>query len=296
MAVRHRTIQKRCVSFAGWTFLCLFLLAVTPFANAQESPVDTAGANLARAILHKKQHSVAVLDFSGPGPKVSLLGQQLADSLTVAIAKAGGKLRVEDRGQVSTVRNADSYAPEIVLDAPSALLFAHDLNVQAVVTGDLELGQNGILVLELKAYRVSSGSGIVGVKVTMPVTPDMARLMAKSASSRSDSLVDFTEKPSPEKSGYKSPQCRYCPRADYTAEALAKQTQGTVVLIATIGLDGRPTDITVAKALPNGLTTSSIGALKTWRLTPAYGPDGKSVPCRDRIEMSFEVSTEVVKP
>ena len=267
----------------------MLLLAASPFANAQESLVDTAASDLARAIIHKRQHSVAVLDFSGPGQRLNALGQQLADDVSGAIAKDGKHLRVQDRSEITAARERDSYAPEMVLDPPTALLFAHDLGVQAVVIGDLSLAPGGVLVLELKAYRVSSGSGIVGLRVTMPITPDIARLMAKSASSRSNSLVDFTQKPSPEESGYKPPQCKYCPRADYTADALAKQTQGTVVLIVTIGLDGRVTDIAVAKALPDGLTMSSVEAVRTWRLRPAYGPDGKFVPCRDRIEMTFQV-------
>jgi TonB family protein len=294
--VRHRASQKTCVPFASWILLCFFLFAAAPFAKAEDSAVDTAATELAGAIFHKKQHSVAVLDFSGPGPKVTALGVHLADSISAAIGNAGEHLRVENRSQIAAIREQDSYAPEIVLDGPSALLLAHDLNVQAVVTGEMDLTQDGTLVLELKAYQVSNGNGIVGVKITMPVTSDMQRLMATSASARPDSLIDFTKKPSPAESGYKPPQCFYCPKADYTPEALKKQIRGVVILTATVGLDGRVTDIAVVKALPDGLTTNSIEALKTWRLTPAYGPDGKLAPCREVIEMSFEASVEVVKP
>lgn len=279
-----------------FVLLCFVLLAVTPLANAQESGIDTAGVDLARAIAHQKQHSVAVLDFSGPGQKVTALGAQLADQLSVAIANADKHLHVKDRGQVTAIRDQNSYAPEIVLDPPTALLFAHDLAVQAVVTGELSLTPDGVLVVELRAYRVSNGSGMVGVKVTMPITADMGRLAGKSAVPRSNSLVDFTRKPSPMESGYKPPQCIYCPRADYTPQALTKQIQGTVVLVAKIGLAGHPSDITIAKALPDGLTTNSIEALKTWRLRPAAAPDGKLVPCRERVEMSYEMSVENVKP
>jgi hypothetical protein len=52
----------------------------------------------------------------------------------------------------------------------------------------------------------------------------------------------------------------------------------------------------VVKGLPDGLTTNSIEVLKTWRLRPAAAPNGKLVPCRERIEMSFEMSVDVVKP
>ncbi len=289
-----RLTQKTCVSFARGTLLCFFLLASTPFALAQDSAFNAAGADLARAILHKKQHSVAILDFSGPGERVTALSQQLADQFSTSIANADRRLHVEDRGQVTAIREQNSYAPEIVLDGPSALLFAHDLGVQAFVTGDLDLAQDGVLVLELKAYRTSNGDGIVGVKITMPMTPEMERLVAKPASERFGSLPDFTKKASPE--GYKPPQCIYCPRADYSPGALDKQVNGTVIMTATIGVDGRATDIAIVKALPGGLTTNSVKALKTWRLTPAKGPDGKPTPCRDVIEMSFQISREVVKP
>lgn len=294
-AVRHGIVRRKGAWFARWTSLCLFLLAVAPFADGQQSAIATAAADLARAIIHTKQHSVAVLDFSGPGQEVTALGTQLADQLSDAIANADKHLHVKDRGQVTAIRDQNSYAPEIVLDLPTALLFAHDLAVQAVVTGELSLTPDGVLVVELRAYRVSNGRGIVGVRITMPITPEMGRLAAKPAVPRLD-LVDFTQKPSPAESGYKPPQCIYCPRADYTPQAVKKQTQGTVVLSATIGVEGRPSDITIVKALPDGLTTNSIEALKTWRLRPAAAPDGKLVPCRERVEMSYEMSVENVKP
>ncbi len=286
--MRHCFTHKTFLSFIAGAVLCLSLSAV-PLANAQESPIDTAGADLAHHILHKKQHSVAVFDFSGPGQQVSLLGQQLADNISAAIAKSSGNLRVEDRSQIANTRDRESFVPEIVLDPSSLIFLARDLNVGAMVTGDLALAQDGILVLQLKAFRVSDGKGLVAVKITMPVTPRMKSLADKSASPPLAGVADFVEDKSLTKAGYKPPTCVYCPHASYTGDAIDHRDNGTVELTATIGTDGTVKAIAVRKGMPDGLTRQSIETVKTWKLSPASSPVGKPIPARVAIMVSFQI-------
>lgn len=269
--------------------LCLFALVAVPGASPQSDGFEVVGTQLARAILHKKQHSVAVMDFSGPGHRVSLLGQKLADAVSVALAKAGGQLRVEDRSQVANVLKEESYAPGIIFDPATLLLFGRELKVKAIVTGDLKLGQNYRLTLELHVYRMPFGRGLAALKITLPMTAQMKSLMAKPVPLSLKPLVDFTHSPSPIKAGYKEPRCTACPIPDYTSEAVEQRVQGTVVLTATINLQGRATDILIVKALPDGLTTQAIDALKKWKLDPAISPSGKPVPAREIIDMPFQL-------
>ena len=89
--------------------------------------------------------------------------------------------------------------------------------------------------------------------------------------------------------GYGTPQCLYCPRADYSDEAMKVKVQGVVELIAVITPDGRVTDVHVAKGLGLGLDEKAIEAVRSWRLKPALGPDGRPASVRQIIEVTFQL-------
>lgn len=89
--------------------------------------------------------------------------------------------------------------------------------------------------------------------------------------------------------GYGIPQCLYCPRADYSDEAMKVKIQGVVELLAVITAQGQVTDVHVVKGLGYGLDENAVKAARTWRLRPALGPDGKPSAVREIIEMQFQL-------
>jgi TonB family protein len=281
------TRQRGCAHFAALIAICVWVPVAAQSTAAQQGAFDVAGAQLANAITYKKQRSVAVLDFIGPGHQVSILGQRLADGVSAAIAKAGGNLKVEDRSQVAAVRNRYSYALEIVLDPGSLFAFAQDLKVQAIVTGELSVEQNDMLQVVLKAYRMSNGKGILGLKVTMPLIPEMKQLISQPVSAPFNQVLKINAARIEE--GYQPVRCLSCPRADYSPDAMSQQIQGTVELTAIVDASGNLSDISVLKALPDGLTATAISTLKTWKLAPSTAPDGKPVASREIFMMTFRL-------
>jgi protein TonB len=89
--------------------------------------------------------------------------------------------------------------------------------------------------------------------------------------------------------GYSAPACIYCPRADYSPEALHRKIQGTVELEVIVGEDGQIGNVRDLKPLPFGLNTSAINAVRNWRLRPATEPDGKPATVRRIVEVSFQL-------
>jgi TonB family protein len=183
----------------------------------------------------------------------------------------------------------NSYAPEIVVDPSSALVFAQELGAKAFVIGSMSLGQGNMLNVELSAYRIDNGKGIKGLRVSFPLTEDMAVLMGMNASTYELPADLFSKYPKATAGGYTLPRCIYCPRADYASEALNRRLEGVVELVVIVGEDGRVTDIAVARGLPGGLTAQAIEAVKKWRLKPATGPDGKPAAVRQIIEVTFRL-------
>ena len=89
--------------------------------------------------------------------------------------------------------------------------------------------------------------------------------------------------------GYSMPRCESCPNAQFSQAAVNHKYQGTTMVAAIIGVDGKPTDLHVLKGLPYGLTQSALMAVQSWRFTPATGPDGRPAAVRTMIEVTFRL-------
>lgn len=75
-------------------------------------------------------------------------------------------------------------------------------------------------------------------------------------------------------------------KPSYTAAAMRAKVSGSVEMTAVIGVDGKPSDITILRSLDPGLDKNAIEALSEWRFKPAT-KDGKPVPMLVTIEMTF---------
>jgi TonB family protein len=253
-----------------------------------QSAMEAAAAPLAESLVHSKQKTVVIFDFSGPGDRVTQFGEKLADELSAAIPKSSEKIRVVDRSQVEEQRKKDLYSPAIVLDPPSCLELAYELHAKAFVIGQMSVVADKSLSVTLNSYRVENGKGIETVKVVIPINDEMAALMKQDLPGYA-APPDFSKYPDGNAKGYSAPKCLYCPRADYSREAINRKIQGTVELIAVIGEDGLVKDIAISRGLPGGLNAAAVQTVRRWRLAPATGPDGKPAAVREVIEVSFQL-------
>lgn len=89
--------------------------------------------------------------------------------------------------------------------------------------------------------------------------------------------------------GYGSPACLYCPKPDFSDEAVKAKYQGVVEIETVVTADGRAIDPRVVKPVGMGLDEKAVEAVRTWRFTPARGPDGKPAAVRVLIEVSFHL-------
>jgi protein TonB len=89
--------------------------------------------------------------------------------------------------------------------------------------------------------------------------------------------------------GYGYPSCLYCPQAKFSDEAVKAKYQGMVVISLTVGVDGRPSNVHVAKGLGLGLDENAVEAVRNWRFKPATGPDGKPAAVSLSIEVLFHI-------
>ena len=280
-----------CHSFRLYLALLALMmtLALVPACSAQAmvNPLQDGGTRIADGITRAKLKTVIVFDFSGPDNHLTQLGLDLAANFRAVLAKSGPRFRVENAQQVSQRLADHFYAPEVVLYPDWLLAPAQDLGVNGFVSGQLSIAGDKI-TLDISAYRCKDGKGVGAVKISWPLSDDLralsdGNLLEKTRDSDGAPILASGAK------GYTMPKCLYCPRADYSGEALRHKYQGVVELMAVVERDGTIGNIRVIKPLPYGLSLEAINAVRKWKLDPALGPDGKPAPVRQIIEVTFQL-------
>jgi len=84
------------------------------------------------------------------------------------------------------------------------------------------------------------------------------------------------------------PRPIYTPEPEFSEEARRVKLQGEVTLLAIIGVDGRPRNLTVARSLGMGLDQKALAAVTTWRFEPAK-KDGHPVAVQMNIIVNFHL-------
>jgi TonB family protein len=227
---------------------------------------------------------VVVFDFFGPDGRLTALGEKLADDFSNVLSAADPALRVEDRGRMASVISKSQYAPDAIHNSALNTDFARELKVDSYVSGTILL-QGKDLKVVVKSGDSRTGKEGASVNFLMALTDEVAVLLAKT-------VADAPVPPylDPDDKEYSLPRCIYCPRADYTDEAMRNKTQGLVILEAVVAADGQIRNLRVMKPLPYGLTEAAIQAVRKWRVSPATGPDGKPLAVRQIIEVAFQLT------
>lgn len=88
--------------------------------------------------------------------------------------------------------------------------------------------------------------------------------------------------------GVSAPRPIYDPDPEYSEEARKAKFQGTVLLSAVIGPDGKPKDLRVLRSLGLGLDEKAVEAVRKWRFSPAMRNE-KPVSVLVSIEVAFRL-------
>jgi periplasmic protein TonB len=89
--------------------------------------------------------------------------------------------------------------------------------------------------------------------------------------------------------GVGMPVCIYCPEPEYPDEARKAKYQGTVVVRITVTADGRVINPHVVQGPGLGTEEKAIAAVRTWKLRPATGPNGRPVAVYVNVEVKFHL-------
>jgi protein TonB len=89
--------------------------------------------------------------------------------------------------------------------------------------------------------------------------------------------------------GVSAPRALSTPDPEFSEEARKNKWQGTVILYAIVGIDGRAHNVRVVRSLGMGLDEKAIEAVaRDWRFDPGR-KDGRPVPVEINIEVNFSL-------
>lgn len=93
----------------------------------------------------------------------------------------------------------------------------------------------------------------------------------------------------------RAPQLVHKTNPAYTREARDAAIEGTVVLYAEIGTDGRAHNMQVIRGLGYGLDARAMECVRQWRFRPAT-EDGVRVTKAAVIEVNFRLKDRAARP
>jgi TonB family protein len=88
--------------------------------------------------------------------------------------------------------------------------------------------------------------------------------------------------------GVSAPVAKFTPEPEFSEEARKNKYQGTVVLAAVIGPDGRPRNIRIVHSLGMGLDEKAVERVKTWLFEPGK-KNGTPVAVAMNLEVDFHL-------
>jgi TonB family protein len=80
----------------------------------------------------------------------------------------------------------------------------------------------------------------------------------------------------------------YSPEVEYTDAAKAAKFEGTCVVVVTVGIDGKPSNVVVTKKIGMGMDERAVATVSRWKFDPGRRY-GKPVVSRLRLTLTFKL-------
>jgi Gram-negative bacterial TonB protein C-terminal len=246
--------------------------------------LSDAAAKIAGALADFHARRVAILDFAIPQSVAwNRPGQKLADEFRADLTAAAPTVEQLSREDtLKYMKHFDLMQQDLPIPGVASYVFEHS-NIDAWVVAGITLTGNDAIELAFTVHASDPRGTSANLTLPMNVAPELAALAAPSPNG------EFASIPTAGTDGNTSPVCLYCPIAEYSDDAVKAQIQGTTLLKATIGTDGRAHDVRVTKRLPFGLSEIAVKSVDGWKFAPAKDRDGNPVAVRQTIEVQFHL-------
>lgn len=265
-------------------FLCSSLLGVLiPLAKAQEPKLDDLAKHLGKEIAKAKFKSIVVADFTDLDGNVSPAGKFLSERLLDYWLSHHEKFSILERSKLDAVLAEQKLTFKSLDNSDTLQKVADTVGFDAIVIGTVTPISGGCsLDVAVRRVRDSKPQSAASKFFSDLDLPRFAR----------GQPPDEPEHVSPVRAGVNGvgqPACMYCPNPDYTDELRRQKVEGSVFLSIVVAQDGRVTGAKVLRAANEEFARKALEAVRTWKLKPAKGPDGKPVAVIVPVEIVFRM-------
>jgi TonB family protein len=259
--------------------------AEQPPAAIQEL-ANRVAANISKLTAKRK---ILVLDFSGPEKLWLPFSAWLADQFSAGLVHAGEPLEIIPRSQLADAMAERHLAAKETLDDKNAESLAQLLGADAIVKGSFVAFGDRLIVdvayLTTAANSWASAPPTQTVHSKIEVVPEIAAHLDVPFNSLrpKDGIYRAWE------AGIGSPVCVRCPRVPYPRAASGRRVEGVITLDTIITANGDVAKVRIIKSVDPALDEAAVDTVRNWKFKPATDPDGKAVPVRQMIEVTFHL-------
>jgi TonB family protein len=243
-----------------------------------------------KAKCHPNSCTILVENFTIPSGSTSLLGVELADSMSAELAASGTGIRVVDRSRLRDYLVREHIPSKDLSNLEAARWLGSEFQANAILIGTVEqLGDHWGLSTEL-LNTSSEGAGPQEAIVFSVPGPGRSLTPFEPYDDEHNNAPDaVAPKSAPARAGTNGvsiPECIHCPPPLYTRKASKAKFQGTVVLMVKVTEEGGAADIRIVKGVPFGMNEEAVRTVSKWKFKPATR-EGKAMAISVPIEVTF---------
>ena len=265
------------IEIRGLMFLAC-ILAIAGFAKADDlsDRREAAAQRLANEIARSAVHRIYVPDFTDVSGEHVVLGRFLAATFSTLLHDNAKGFAVANRIDAHRYL-AESGRTDRDLSAIEALAkLVSDLGADAILWGTVWVNQDAVTIDF--SLRDTSGKELLKSRYEENFN----------VSDRDEFEADRSDSYFAGLDGVTVPKCLYCPVPPYPIGQGSPKHDGVVHLYVLVTIEGKAAEIRVTKSLDPAFDRAAIEGVRSWRFEPAKDPDGKVIPVRMPIEVTYK--------
>jgi TonB family protein len=260
----------------------VLLTCVLAFAQeANANVVDARRAfvqELAKDVTRSKVKKVYVLDFTNESGRFSILGRFFAATFAGMLGEDATGFVVLDRVQVRRSLSKTGRTDQELAGPDVLAKLVSDIGADGILWGKVSVNQS-VATIDL-VMRDPSGKDLTQSRYEEKLDGE---LRADLEASQSGSVFYYAGL-----DGVSSPKCLYCPVPEWPLGQGSPGRDGDVVLSILVTLEGNADQMRIAQTLDPVFDRAALECVRSWRFEPAKDAEGKPVPVRLPVQITFK--------
>jgi TonB family protein len=260
------------------------MLLVCVLAFAQQTNADVVHARrafvqeLCNDVWQSKVQKVYVPDFTDESGKFSSLGRFFAATFAKMLDEASMGFAVVDRVQVRRNLNKTGRTDQEPADPDLLTKLVSDMGGDAILWGKVSMNRN-VATINL-VMRTPSGKDLAQRRYEENLDGE---LLADLEASQSGTVFYYAGL-----DGVSPPNCVHCPPPEWPVGQGSPARDGDVILSILVTLEGNADQMRIAQTLDPVFDRAALECVRSWRFEPAKNADGKPVPVRLPVQITFK--------